>query len=136
MERPEFYRTKMRYFGDGVENSSGFTSLCVAIIISGVSGFAISYGSTWCVRVTSSTTYSMVGALNKLPIAIAGMLFFEDGKVTVANVSSVFIAFFGGLVYTYAKNRQKAESAKILPVTKQDVEYSKVQLDENPELKA
>ena len=32
------------------------------------SAIFISYGSAWCVRVTSSTTYSMVGALNKLPI--------------------------------------------------------------------
>ncbi|KAF7728297.1 GDP-mannose transporter into the lumen of the Golgi [Apophysomyces ossiformis] len=59
-----------------------------AMIFSGVSAFAMSYASAWCVRTTSSTTYSMVGALNKLPIAASGILFF---------------GFIAGLVYSYAK---------------------------------
>lgn len=48
-----------------------------AMIISGVASVGISYCSGWCVRVTSSTTYSMVGALNKLPIALSGLIFFD-----------------------------------------------------------
>lgn len=61
-------------------------SLIAAIVFSGVSSLFISYTSAWCVRVTSSTTYSMVGALNKLPIAISGLVFF-DAPVTMASVS-------------------------------------------------
>lgn len=44
----------------------------------------------------------MVGGLNKLPIAISGMLFFHD-PVTFSSVSSILIAFTAGLVYSYAK---------------------------------
>lgn len=80
----------------------------------------------------------MVGALNKLPIAIAGMLFFSD-PVTPTGVMGVFlgkvflfqmthelflyschkIAFFAGILYSYAKS-QKASPA--LPV------YAKVDM--------
>lgn len=64
----------------------------------------------------------MVGALNKLPIAASGMIFFGD-PVTFGSVSAVAIGFFAGMVYAVAKNNQKkAESARaqsdaILPLT-------------------
>ena len=64
-------------------------SIISAMIFSGLSSVFISYTSAWCVRVTSSTTYSMVGALNKLPIAISGLIFF-DAPVTFASVSGFF----------------------------------------------
>ncbi|KAI8048607.1 uncharacterized protein B0P05DRAFT_564392 [Gilbertella persicaria] len=73
-----------------------------AMIFSGVSAFGMSYASAWCVRTTSSTTYSMVGSLNKLPIAISGIVFFGD-VATFSNVSAIFIGFIAGIVYSYAK---------------------------------
>jgi len=96
--------------------------LLFAIAFSGAAAVGISYTTAWCVRVTSSTTYSMVGALNKLPIAASGMIFFGD-PVTFGSVSAVSIGFFAGIVYAVAKNNQKkAESARaqadaILPLT-------------------
>lgn len=54
----------------------------IAMVVSGMFSVGISYCSGWCVRVTSSTTYSMVGALNKLPIALAGMVFFDAPKTS------------------------------------------------------
>ena len=48
----------------------------------------------------------MVGALNKLPVAASGMIFFGDA-VTVGSVSAVSVGFFAGLVYAVAKNNQK-----------------------------
>jgi GDP-mannose transporter len=54
----------------------------------------------------------MVGALNKLPIAASGMVFFGD-PVTFGSVSAVSIGFFAGIVYAVAKNNQKkAENAR------------------------
>lgn len=61
-----------------------------AMIFSGASAFGMSYASAWCVRTTSSTTYSMVGSLNKLPIAISGIVFFGD-PATFGNVSAILI---------------------------------------------
>ncbi|KAJ3328238.1 GDP-mannose transporter into the lumen of the Golgi [Gonapodya sp. JEL0774] len=92
--------------------SSGLINV---IAISSVMSFFISYASSWCVRVTSSTTFSMVGALNKLPIAVVGMLVFDDAT-SMAQVVGVIVAFVAGLVYAQAKNLQNAASRP--PVTK------------------
>lgn len=48
----------------------------------------------------------MVGALNKLPIAISGLIFF-DAPVTTASVSAIFVGFVSGVVYAVAKVWQK-----------------------------
>lgn len=114
--------------------------LLFAIAFSGAAAVGISYTTAWCVRVTSSTTYryviitcceirnlnqsidSMVGALNKLPIAASGMLFFGD-IASFGSVSAVGIGFCAGLVYAVAKNNQKkqdtarAQTDNILPLS-------------------
>ncbi|TIA68034.1 UDP-galactose transporter [Aureobasidium pullulans] len=94
------------------------TSIISAMVISGLSSVFISYTSAWCVRVTSSTTYSMVGALNKLPLAISGLLFFNN-PVTLGGCSAIALGFVSGLVYTYAKiNEKKTKEVEVLPMTK------------------
>ncbi|KAI5286530.1 GDP-mannose transporter into the lumen of the Golgi [Ascosphaera aggregata] len=80
-------------------------SIFLAMLVTGLSSVFISYTSAWCVRVTSSTTYSMVGALNKLPIAVSGLIFF-DAPVTFPSVSAIIVGFISGLVYALAKIKQ------------------------------
>lgn len=53
----------------------------------------------------------MVGALNKLPVAASGMLFFGD-PVTTGSVSAVGVGFFAGVMYAVAKNNQKKSERK------------------------
>jgi GDP-mannose transporter len=89
--------------------------LILAMIFSGLSTVFISYTSAWCVRVTSSTTYSMVGALNKLPIALSGLLFFGD-PATFGSVTAIAIGFASGIVYTLAKVRQSSKPKDSLPL--------------------
>ncbi|KAG8696368.1 GDP-mannose transporter into the lumen of the Golgi [Ceratobasidium sp. 395] len=79
--------------------------LLTLMAMSGAAAVFISYTTAWCVRTTSSTTYSMVGALNKLPVAASGMIFFGD-PVNFSSVSAVSIGFVAGLVYAVAKNNQ------------------------------
>ncbi|KAL1924182.1 uncharacterized protein VTP21DRAFT_7217 [Calcarisporiella thermophila] len=86
-------------------------SLLFAIIFSGISAFAISYSSAWCVRATSSTTFSMAGALNKLPIAISGMILGEP--ITFGSISGVLVGFIAGLIYTLAKQRESSKHASV-----------------------
>ncbi len=88
----------------------------MAMIYSGLATILISYASAWCIRVTSSTTYSMVGALNKLPIAISGLMFF-DAPITFGSVSAIFIGFVSGIVYAWAKVRQTAAAKMSLPTS-------------------
>ena len=85
------------------------TNIIMAMIFSGLSSVFISYTSAWCVRVTSSTTYSMVGALNKLPIALSGLIFF-DAPVTIPSVSAIGVGFVSGIVYALAKVKQQAQA--------------------------
>lgn len=92
------------------------TSIILAMVFSGLSSVFISYTSAWCVRVTSSTTYSMVGALNKLPIALSGLIFF-DAPVTLASVSAIAVGFVSGIVYALAKVWSGKGPAKGLPTT-------------------
>ncbi|RMD42896.1 hypothetical protein DV735_g2200, partial [Chaetothyriales sp. CBS 134920] len=88
-----------------------------AMVFTGLASIFISYTSAWCVRATSSTTYSMVGALNKLPIAVSGLVFF-DAPVTIPSVTAIFIGFVSGIVYAVAKVSEKAKpKSGILPTT-------------------
>lgn len=63
----------------------------------------------------------MVGALNKLPVAASGMIFFGD-PVTPGSVSAVSVGFLAGIVYAVAKNNQKktelrSQTEGIIPMT-------------------
>lgn len=98
-------------------------SLIIAMLISGLSTVFISYTSAWCVRVTSSTTYSMVGALNKLPIALSGLIFF-DVPVTFPSVTAIAIGFVSGLVYAVAKIKAGKNKPSGLPTTNAPISAS------------
>lgn len=91
-------------------------NLILAMFYSGLGTIFISYASAWCIRVTSSTTYSMVGSLNKLPIAVSGLIFF-NAPVTFGSVSAIFLGFVSGMIYTWAKIRQSATSKMSLPTS-------------------
>lgn len=61
----------------------------------------------------------MVGALNKLPVAASGMLFFGDA-ITIGSVSAIGAGFSAGVVYAIAKNNQKrleSRGQSILPLS-------------------
>src|SRR6476469_1980271 len=74
-------------------------TLLTGFVYSGLGTIFISYCSAWCIRVTSSTTYSMVGALNKLPIAVSGLVFFA-APVTFGSVSAIVFGFISGIIYS------------------------------------
>lgn len=105
-----------QYFGNGpLADQRG--ALFGGMLASSVSAFLISYSTAWSVRVASSTTYSMCGALNKLPIAISGFLFLsaERASFSLGNLFSVLLAFGSGLIYSMAQIRlRKASSGKIV----------------------
>jgi GDP-mannose transporter len=90
--------------------------LMVGMFYSGLGAIFISYSSAWCIRKTSSTTYSFVGYLNKLPLAISGIVFF-DTPVTFGSVSAILLGSFSGLIYGYGRMRQKEQSKQALPIS-------------------
>lgn len=92
-------------------------NLMIGMLYSGLGAIFISYSSAWCIRKTSSTTYSFVGYLNKLPLAISGIVFF-DAPVTVGSISAILLGFFSGLVYGYGKMKQREQSKQVLPTSR------------------
>ncbi|KAJ5651870.1 GDP-mannose transporter [Penicillium longicatenatum] len=91
-------------------------SLMIGMLYSGLGAIFISYSSAWCIRKTSSTTYSFVGYLNKLPLAISGIVFF-DAPVTFGSVTAILLGFFSGLIYGYGKMKQKEQPKQVLPTS-------------------
>ncbi|GBF63451.1 GDP-mannose transporter [Trichophyton mentagrophytes] len=92
-------------------------NILIGMLYSGLGAIFISYSSAWCIRKTSSTTYSFVGYLNKLPLAISGLVFF-DTPVTFGGVSAILLGFFSGLIYGYGKMKQKEMASQVLPTTR------------------
>jgi len=91
-------------------------SLPIGMFYSGIGAIGISYATAWCIRATSSTTYAMVGALNKLPLAICGIFFFAS-PVTFGGVSAILLGFISGLVYALAKIRGMKKAGTVLPLS-------------------
>lgn len=58
LERKEAVVTYAKYFGpNSAENAAEFNALLFGIIISSMCTFAISYSTSWCIRITGATTY-------------------------------------------------------------------------------
>jgi len=77
------------------------TEVVVAFLSTGVNGIVIALCSMWCIERTSGSTYSMVGALNKIPSSILGLIIFND-PIDVLNLIGVAIGLVGGIVFTVA----------------------------------
>lgn len=90
--------------------------LLIGMLYSGMGAIFISYSSAWCIRKTSSTTYSFVGYLNKLPLSISGIVLF-DAPVTFGSVTAILLGFFSGLIYGYGKMKQREQSQQVLPIS-------------------
>ena len=50
-----------------------------------------------------------MGALNKLPVAVSGLLFFraERDSTGAGNILSILLAFAGGLLYSLAQVQER-----------------------------
>eukprot|EP00199_Chlamydomonas_sp_CCMP681_P001907 CAMPEP_0119105438 /NCGR_PEP_ID=MMETSP1180-20130426/3395_1 /TAXON_ID=3052 ORGANISM="Chlamydomonas cf sp, Strain CCMP681" /NCGR_SAMPLE_ID=MMETSP1180 /ASSEMBLY_ACC=CAM_ASM_000741 /LENGTH=363 /DNA_ID=CAMNT_0007090481 /DNA_START=134 /DNA_END=1225 /DNA_ORIENTATION=- len=68
----------------------------------GIIGFAISFSSLWFLSQTSATIYSLVGALNKIPVAIVGLMVFQE-PTNPQNMASIVIGLLAGVLFVQAK---------------------------------
>lgn len=74
-------------------------------LYAGLVGFFLNLATLWCVSNNSATTYAVVGALNKIPLAVLGWFLF---KTPITNKALVFLSLSmcGGFLYTYTKLRE------------------------------
>jgi GDP-mannose transporter len=54
------------------------SAFLVVSLLGGIIGFAISFSSLWFLSQTTATIYSLVGALNKIPVAVVRFLTLRD----------------------------------------------------------
>eukprot|EP01027_Heterolobosea_sp_BB2_P001429 GEZU01002170.1.p1 GENE.GEZU01002170.1~~GEZU01002170.1.p1 ORF type:complete len:227 (+),score=58.67 GEZU01002170.1:43-723(+) len=80
-------------------------TFCFILVISGLLGFFISLSSFWCIQRTSSTTFSMVGASNKIPLAFIGVLIFNT-KMTNTGAIATYTALIGCVAYFAVKAKK------------------------------
>lgn len=65
--------------------------------------FGISFSSLWFLSTTSATTFSLVGSLNKVPVAAIGLIAFGV-PATPQNVAAVAVGLAASAVFVVAKS--------------------------------
>ncbi|KAI8474651.1 MAG: hypothetical protein J3K34DRAFT_406930 [Monoraphidium minutum] len=76
----------------------------VVALAGGLIGFGISFSALWFLSQTTATIYSLVGALNKIPVAIVGIVAFHEAS-TPQNLVSIMIGLAAGILFCLAKSR-------------------------------
>jgi len=70
--------------------------------LGGLIGFGISYSALWFLSETTATYYSLVGALNKIPVALVGIFVFLE-PTNSNNLLSIAIGLGAGVLFVFAK---------------------------------
>ncbi|KAG5493286.1 hypothetical protein GH5_02028 [Leishmania sp. Ghana 2012 LV757] len=95
-------------FSESIGETTMFGKLVLvfSVIVSSVMTFSV----FWCMSITSPTTMSVVGSLNKIPLAFLGMLVFHQFP-TPTGYLGIAIALSAGFLYTHLNiqaNRAKS----------------------------
>ncbi|CAG9466130.1 unnamed protein product [Pedinophyceae sp. YPF-701] len=80
----------------------------LAVLATGVLGFAISFASLWFLSTATPTIYSLTGSLNKIPLAALGIFLFNV-QTSAANLVSIAIGLSAGIVFVQALQASKAK---------------------------
>ena len=70
--------------------------------VSSLLAFGISFASLWFLSTTTATTYSLVGSLNKVPVALLGLVAFNV-PYSAQSIASILVGLLAGIVFVKAK---------------------------------
>ena len=73
-----------------------------AAVASSLLAFCISFASLWFLSSTTATTYSLVGSLNKIPVALIGLVAFNV-PWSPQNLLSILVGLGAGVIFVRAK---------------------------------
>eukprot|EP00887_Chlorella_sp_A99_P006839 scaffold2.g6839.t1 len=76
----------------------------IVAFMSGVLGFGISFNALWFLSTTTPSIYSLVGSLNKIPLAVIGLLAFNV-PWNLPNVASIALGLAAGVAFGFTKSR-------------------------------
>ncbi|KAM0681640.1 GDP-mannose transporter into the lumen of the Golgi [Glugoides intestinalis] len=90
---------------------ANITILATCIILSSIAAYFTSFSTAWSMKILSSTSYSMLGSMNKLIISASGFLIFQE-KIEKVKLISIMVGIFSGMIYSLdsIKRRQQEES--------------------------
>jgi GDP-mannose transporter len=74
------------------------------LIPSTPSSVCCSFTSLWFISTTTPTVYSLVGSLNKVPLAFIGLFAFST-PWSIPNLLSISVGLAAGVVFAIAKSR-------------------------------
>ena len=74
----------------------------LAAFVSALLAFFMSFASLWFLSTTTANTYSLIGSLNKIPVALIGLFAFSV-PWTIPNLASVLIGLVAGIIFVQAK---------------------------------
>jgi len=100
-------------------NSGAFI---IALLFSGAIGFILNMASIWCVDVNGATTYSMIGAVNKVPVTFIGYFIFDE-VISSKQWIFVVLSLAAGCLYAYAKSQ---DSGPLLPGVGKELEATPI----------
>lgn len=80
----------------------------IAASASALVAFSISFASLWFLSTTTATSYSLVGSLNKIPVAIIGLVAFNV-PWNLENLASILVGLVAGIVFVKAKSQPLAK---------------------------
>eukprot|EP01135_Chromosphaera_perkinsii_P006610 Nk52_evm12s554 gene=Nk52_evmTU12s554 len=78
------------------------TGFLVMLFMSGAIGAGLGLSVFYIISVTSPTTFSIVGSLNKIPLSIFAIIFFGT-PVDLKSGVTIFFGLLSGMSYSYAK---------------------------------
>ncbi|GAX75932.1 hypothetical protein CEUSTIGMA_g3375.t1 [Chlamydomonas eustigma] len=81
------------------------STFLVVSLLGGIIGFAISFSSLWFLSQTTATIYSLVGALNKIPVAVLGIIAFNE-STNPKNLASIVIGLGAGVLFVRVKQQK------------------------------
>eukprot|EP00759_Apiculatamorpha_spiralis_P039489 PhF_6_TR38339/c0_g1_i1/m.57160/K15356/VRG4, GONST1; GDP-mannose transporter len=86
-------------FVDSMEQTSMGGWICLTIML-GI-GAVMTFASFWCMKLTSPTAYSVMGSLNKVPLALIGIVIFGTYPTSL-GAFGISISLTGGVIYAWA----------------------------------
>lgn len=81
-----------------IVEAPGAAKMCLALMV--FVGAVMTFGTFWAMRATSPTTYSITGALNKVPLAFLGVIIFSHYP-TNAGYFGICCALGAGVLYAW-----------------------------------
>lgn len=96
------------------DSSSVSNELVIVVCLNACFAFGISFCSYWVIRVTSPTTFSILGSTCKVPLYLFSMWWFEV-EIGIQQQLASWTALIGGIIYAVAQTRSHQPEPREIP---------------------